>query len=70
MQVWSELNRRPLEAATLSLCVAAAMLAGCNPVTDSGRSVENYETYGAGTIGAYEMELSRFTWPRMLLEAR
>lgn len=70
MQVWSELNRRPLEAATLSVCVAAAMLAGCNPVTDPGLSVQSYETYRAGAIGAYEMELSRLTWPRMLLEAR
>jgi hypothetical protein len=70
MQTRSDLNRRPLEAATLSLCVAAAMLAGCNPATDSGLSVENYETYGAGAIGAYEMQLSRLAWPRMLLELR
>jgi hypothetical protein len=71
MQARSNFKDRPVGTAALSLCVAAAMLSGCKPVaSDAALSLDGYEAYGAGTIGAYEMRLSRLVWPRALLESR
>lgn len=70
MQVRSTLQSAPLEAAALSLCVAAAMLAGCNPIANAARSVEADQDNGAAAIEAYRVRLSQLTWPRILLESR
>jgi hypothetical protein len=70
MQVKSTLQPVPHEAAALSLCVAAAMLAGCNPAAaDASHTVEAYQN-GAAAIEASQVRLSRLAWPRFLIESR
>lgn len=71
MQVRSTLQPALLEAAALSLCVAAAMLAGCNPIErEAARSVEAYQNDGAAAVESYQVQLTRLSWPRTLLESR
>lgn len=70
MHAKQDQDHRRLEAAALSLCVTAAMLAGCKATDAPGLSAASLEIYGAGTAHAAETHLLRLAWPRMLLDSR